>query len=256
MDRYRDRFRIIFIIIYFLSLFFLGSLFVMMFGAILASSNGISVSAVINVIIGNKNYTPSLEEENIALAAQGFGNALTYLIMFISAIIFMRKDFKDDFILFKSNKKFYIIYTIVAVIIFTGLAYLISYLINLAVDVSENQKTIESIMKTSAMVPMIISTAIFAPVVEELIYRKCVFHYTRSFKIYFGYILSIVLFTLPHIFSSIGKFSVGTFFLMMIPYVIDAFMLALIYHKGKFNIYTTILCHMMNNILAIILLFV
>lgn len=256
MDRYKDRFRIIFIIIYIFGLLLLGSLFTMMFGAIIASSKGESVSAVVNVIMGNKKYTPTAEEEYIALSSQGFGNALTYFVMFVSGIIFLRNDFKEDFISIKNNKKFFIIYMIITTIVFAGLAYLISYLINLAVDVSSNQHTIEKILKTSAMVPMIISTIIFAPVVEELVYRKCVFYYTRSFSIYLRYIFSIALFTLPHILSSIGKMTVGDYFLMMIPYILDAFMLALIYHKGKFNVYTTILCHIVNNILAVILVFI
>ena len=66
----------------------------------------------------------------------------------------------------------------------------------------------------------------------------------------------MLLFVLPHILTSIGKFTVGEYFVMIIPYVLDAFMLAFIYHKGKYNVYTSIACHIANNILAVILVFI
>ena len=209
-----------------------------------------------NALTNNKDYTPSLAEIDASFTAQGYGNTLTYLVTFVFAIIFLRPDLKQDLFSFKEEKKFFIPYTLITMVLFTGLAFLLSYLIGLAVPESENQNTIVNILKTNALVPMIISTVIFAPVVEELVYRKIVFYFARERHIVVRYALSIILFTLPHIISSIGKFSVGGYFLMMIPYVLDAFMLALIYHKGKFNIYTTMLCHIANNILAIILVFI
>lgn len=256
MERNVDKFRLIFVILYVLCTFLFGSLFIMLFSFIIANIRGEDANGVMNVILGNKNYTPSFEEIDCANAAKGYGNALSYLVMFIAAIFLMKTDLKADFISLKENKKFYSIYIIITAIIFTGLAYLISFLVGLGVKDSENQKTIVEIMKTTALVPMIISTAIFAPVIEELIYRKIVFHYTSRFKIVYSYIISIVLFTFPHIISSIGSFNALEYLLMMIPYILDAFMLAFIYHKGKFNIYTSIACHILNNILAIILVFV
>ena len=256
MKKSGDFYKLMFIIIYILSIFLIGSLFTLLFGVIVAQARGLEVSGVMYTILKAKGYASSDAEINASFTAQGYGNATSYLIMFVVGIIFMRNDLKDDFFSFKEEKKFFIPYTAIAAVVFTGLAFLISYLIGLAVKESANQTTIVSIMKTNALVPMIISTIIFAPVVEELIYRKCVFHFSRNLRIYVRYIISIVLFTLPHVITSIGQFSVGSYFLMIIPYVIDAFMLALIYHKGKFNIYTSTICHILNNILAIILVFI
>lgn len=257
MDKRRNQFRLIYIIIYIFSLVLLGSLFMIIFAAIIAGIRGLNVGNIVNLTIGiNSKYTPTEAELSASFAAKGYGNTAAYLVMFVCAIFFLKDDFKEDFISLKENKKFYIYYILIASVLFTGIAFLISYLIGLAVKDSQNQETIVKIMKTTAMVPMIISTAIFAPVVEEMIYRKCVFYYTRNNKIYFRYAASILLFSLPHVITSIGNFSVGDYFLMCIPYVLDAFMLALIYHKGKYNVYTSIACHIANNILAIILLFV
>ena len=254
MENRDNRFRLIYIIIYVLCIFLIGSLFSLLFGLIVASIRGVSASGVINAMVKSNNYTTA--ELDAANAAQGYGNAFSYLLCFISAIFLMKADLKNDFIELKNNKKFYSIYTAIVAPIFVGLAFLLSYLVGLGVKESTNQETVATIMRTNALVPMIISTAIFAPFVEEFIYRKCVFHFTSRLRIYFRYIISIVLFVFPHVITSIGKFNAGEFMLMMIPYVVDAFMLALIYHKGKYNVYVSFVCHMLNNVLAIILLFV
>ena len=256
MKKSGDFYRLMYIVVYVLSLFLLGTLLTFMFGYFVAIARGEDVNGVMSALMKSKNYTPTQAQLNAAYSAEGYGTAVSYLFAFICAIFFMKEDLKTDLNLFKEEKKFFIPYTLICAVVFTGLAFLISYLVGLGVKESDNQNTIVQIMKTNALVPMIFSTAIFAPVVEELIYRKCVFHFARNQRIWVRYLISIVLFTFPHVISSIGKFSVGGYFLMMIPYVLDAFLLALIYHKGKFNIYTTIVCHIFNNILAIILIFI
>lgn len=249
-------FRLIYILIYVLGITLLGSLFMMLFGVIIANIRGLDTSEVMTVLLKGEKNTNNAEIISCVNASKGFGNASLYLVVFICAIIFLKNDFVDDFSGLRSNKKFYIYYIIISSILFTGIAYGLSELFGLWTEDSENQKTVVSIMKSSAMIPMIISTVLFAPVVEELVYRKCIFYYSRGYKIYVRYIFSIVLFTLPHVITSIGKFSFGNYMLMIIPYFLDAFMLALIYHKGKYNIYTSICAHMLNNILAVILLFI
>lgn len=256
MNKSRDTFRLIYILIYVLSIALLGSLFTLLFGVIISNIRGLNTSDVMSLLLKSNNDGVNIEYIDCCNAAKGFGNALSYFVLFILAIVFLKNDFIYDFNSIRNDKKFYVLYIIISALIFTGIAYLISYLVGLKVTDSVNQKTVVAIMNTTAMVPMIISTIIFAPVVEELIYRKCIFYYSRGYKIYLRYIFSIVCFTLPHVLTSIGKFSVGDYFLMMIPYVLDAFMLAFIYHKGKFNVYTSICAHMLNNILAVILVYI
>ncbi len=249
-------FKVIYIISYILLTFLIGTLFMLLFAVIIANVRGENTHNVINFLTGNKDIAYTDLERDCAYTAQGYGNALSYMIMFVLAIILLFPEFKEDLFSFKENKRFFIPYTLIASVLFVGLAFLISWLIGFAVKDSENQKTIVAIMKTKALVPMIISTVIFAPVVEEAIYRKLVFHYTPNQPMWARYLISIVLFVLPHVTTSIGKFGVGEYFLMIIPYLTSAFMLAFIYHKGKFNIYTSIICHLLNNVLAIILVFI
>ena len=256
MTKNRNLLRIIYIVLYILITFLIGTLFMFMFGAIVSSARGLDTGTIMKILLGDKGnvYTP--EELNCAYTAQGYSNALSYLVLFVLAIIMLFPDFKEDILSVRDNKKFYILYTLIAAVIFVGVAYLISFLVTLAVKESENQKTIIAIMKTNALVPMIISTIIFAPVVEELVYRKIIFYYTQNSPIWARYLISIIFFTFPHVITSVGKFAVGEYFLMIIPYLTSAFMLAFIYHRGKYNIYTSIVCHVLNNVLAVILVFI
>lgn len=255
MEKKRNQFRLTFVIIYVLSITLIASLFILLFGVIIANIRGLNTSDVIGAI-NNKKEITNIDVINAAIDAKGFGNAFAYLIMFICAVVFMKDDFIDDFNGIRSNKKFYVYYIIIASILFTGISFGLSELFSLWVEDTENQKTVVSVMKSNAMIPMIISTVIFAPIVEELIYRKCIFYYSRGFKLYLRYIFSILLFTLPHVLTTMGKTSFGNFTLMVIPYLLDAFLLALIYHKGKYNIYTSICAHVLNNIIAVILVFI
>ena len=110
-------------------------------------------------------------------------------------------------------------------------------------------------MKGPGLVPMIISTIFLAPVIEELIFRKVIFHYTKKYSIVASYLISIILFTLPHmISSSISNF--GVWALQCVPYMVCGGLLCLIYHKSGFNIYSSICAHMLNNALAVVLVFI
>ena len=44
--------------------------------------------------------------------------------------------------------------------------------------------------------------------------------------------------------------------LIAIPYLLDGLMLAAVYHLSKKNIYASIAAHMLNNLIAVILVFV
>jgi membrane protease YdiL (CAAX protease family) len=50
--------------------------------------------------------------------------------------------------------------------------------------------------------------------------------------------------------------SFGTWVLISIPYLIDGALLAAIYHLSKKNVYASIAAHMLNNLVAVILVFI
>lgn len=188
--------------------------------------------------------------------SQGLGNMIGYLLVFIIAIITLNNVFVDDFKqLINDKKSFYKWFIPVSAILFIGLTLLIDFLIGFIAPSSSNQQTIEIIMLYGGKIPMIIAVVLFAPVVEEIVYRKILFTALKSHKKYVAYIVSIFCFALPHMIST-PMDNVGIFILQCIPYAFSGFLLALIYDYSGENIYASIAAHMLNNLLACILIFV
>lgn len=185
--------------------------------------------------------------------AQGLLNLFAYLISAIFVVFYMRDDIALDFKDLLNRKKYHALYIPIAGILFMIFAFLLDLLFAQLVTDSENQETIVNIMTSGGAVPMIIATIILAPIVEELIYRKVIFHYFKKKGIWLCYLLSIVLFTLPHMLTTTSN--VGIWVIQSLPYAISAFMLCFIYHKSNYNIYSSIAAHAFNNILAVILVY-
>ena len=118
-------------------------------------------------------------------------------------------------------------------------------------DKNTSQESIINILNSDALAVTIITTVILAPIVEELIFRKALHKLLSRFHIAIFYVLSSFAFAIIHMLSGNADFL--TLFLQFIPYFLSGLMLAFIYHKSKYNIYITIICHMLNNRLAIIL---
>ncbi len=185
----------------------------------------------------------------------GWANFIGYFLSFLGVVISLIYYLKQDFINFKKNYKKLLIYTLASALIFYLVTTSVDYLVGKFANDSQNQSTIVIILQNGGKIPMIITTVIFAPVVEELIYRKVIFEYTRKINIALSYVISIVLFSLPHMIST-DVDNVGIWLLQLLPYVTSAGLLALIYHKSNYNIYTTIFIHIINNLLAVVLLFI
>ncbi|MCR5113059.1 MAG: CPBP family intramembrane metalloprotease [Acholeplasmatales bacterium] len=248
--------KLVAIVFYLLGILLLGTVFIIICGAIAGSVSGAGSGRIIELIMdSSKLDTMTNLETNAYYSAQGFGNALTYIFMAIGVIFFMRDEFINDFNSLKENKKFYAIYIPCAAILFAGLAIVISIIFGKIAGSSENQNTIELMMKYSGAAPMIFATILLAPVVEESIFRKCIFYYGRNIPVWISYAVSALLFTLPHMLSSdISNF--GNWALLCIPYLLDALLLCTVYHLSKKNIYSVICAHMLNNIIAVILVFI
>ncbi len=253
---------VISILLLFLFLLVLGSIFIYLSCFIIGSIKNLNTSLIMESLSKNKDELNAIDK-NIVDAmyfSQGLGNFFTYLILFITISLLLKKDLKEDLFKLKESPKFYSLYTIIAIISFVVITLLINFLFSKIVSDSDNQNVIVNILKGNGCAFMIISTCIFAPVVEELIYRDSIYklidNYAPKLKLVLFYIISSLAFALPHMISSIGKVDFLTYILQLIPYLLCGLMLALIYHKSKFNIYVTILCHMANNIIACIQVFI
>lgn len=187
--------------------------------------------------------------------AQGWGNCLGYLLATFLVVFFLRDSLKNDFNDLKEKRKFYLWYIPVTMVGAYVISVIVESLVGLVARDSANQFTIEMILKYGGLLPMIFATVLFAPVVEELIYRKSIFRLCNDNSkkgIILSYALSIILFTLPHVLTS-NKENIGIWLLQCVPYALSGFLLSLIYHKSNYNIYTSIAAHMFNNLVAVIM---
>lgn len=104
----------------------------------------------------------------------------------------------------------------------------------------ENQDMIVSMFDSYKIVTAI-SVGIFAPVIEELVFRYSIGTLIKDNKIFL--IISSIIFGLAH---GIG--------IATIIYVIIGLLLGLIYLKSNKNIISSITVHMLNNIFSVILI--
>ena len=239
-------------ILYVLLIFIGNALFAILFSMLIAGTRGLDFNQVANSFFNSDPISEELSE--CKLLGQGWGNFLAYFLACAGIILWMRNDFISDFNKIKENKKWYSIIIPVFAIGFAAIAFGIDMLFGLWTPGSENQTTIESLLRSDAMIPMIISTIIFAPIVEEMIYRKAIFSLAKDTSLPLAYTMSIVLFALPHMLSTAS--SVGMWFLQLIPYLLCGALLCVVYHLSKYNVYASIAAHMLNNLVAVISVFI
>jgi membrane protease YdiL (CAAX protease family) len=183
-----------------------------------------------------------------------YGTAVGYFISLLAIVLWMRNDFITDFEMLREKKKFYLIYIPIAAVSFAILAILLDMLFSNFAGDSSNQSSIEAMLHSKGAVPMIMSTVLFAPIVEEMIYRKAIFSLAKDTSLPLAYTMSIVLFALPHMLSTAS--SVGMWFLQLIPYLLCGALLCVVYHLSKYNVYASIAAHMLNNLIAVISVFI
>lgn len=183
---------------------------------------------------------------------QAYGNLISYIIVTVLVIIFLRNYICEDAKVIKENKKL-IGYSIIAGIIFIILSLIVELIVALLAPISQNQNSIELIMNNGGKIPMLIAVVFLAPVVEELVYRKCIFKIFGSSGKTACYVASILLFTLPHVITS-DMSNLIIWLIQCVPYAFCGFMLSYIYDKSNENIYSVIIVHMMNNLFAAIMI--
>lgn len=237
---------------YVLMLFVLSSFLIYGISYIYANINNLSYSELIDSITKLDNeYSYEIIKGNSIV--QGWSNFIVYALAAFIVIFYLRDEIVTDFFDLRKRRRFHFWYIPVTTISFVVIAYLIDVFMANFVRDSANQETIVSILQNDGAIPMILASVLLAPLLEELIFRKCIFYYFKKYGIWLSYLISILLFTLPHMLSTTND--IATWLLQCIPYSLCGFMLAFIYHKSNCNIYATIMAHMANNILAVIMVY-
>lgn len=193
-----------------------------------------------------------------------FSNKILVIYQFImSFIIFIvlfftyKKTIKKDYESFRKEKNKNITYIIKMFVIFMIVKYLVSFISVLIMTLlnfdtssmtSVNQNLIESYVKASPIL-MLISTAIFAPFYEEVLFRL---GFKKVFKNkYIFVILSGMIFGLMHVFPLEDGIPLMLGIMQSITYVTMGIFLSYVYYKMD-NIFISIGIHFLNNLLSVL----
>ena len=171
-------------------------------------------------------------------------------ILFLSLLISIYyKTIKDNFKKyfnnnFKNNLTTSIRYWLTGLTIMIISNYIIAIITN--GQLSENEEAVRSLINIAPLY-MAFQTIIYAPISEELIFRKSIRDIFNNKWIYA--IISGAIFGGLHVLSSITDI---TSLLYLIPYCSLGIIFGLLYYKTN-NIFSTIMIHSIHNTLALIL---
>lgn len=162
----------------------------------------------------------------------------------------INRDLKAYFSNFKSNFKLSFNYYIIGYFIMVISNILISLLFRNAI--AGNEETVRSLIDKYPLY-MLFSVSIYAPFVEEIIFRKTLHDVVYSFKNtkytkYIYIILSGFIFSSMHV---LGSATNTIDYLYIIPYLGIGISFAYLYDKTN-NIFSTITMHSLHNTIAII----
>lgn len=135
---------------------------------------------------------------------------------------------------------------------FWGIGLLVMYISNIIItfvlnkELAGNEQEVRNYIDNFPLY-MLFSTVIFAPITEELTFRKSIRDAISNKWIYV--ITSGLIFGMLHIITYIGNL---TDLVYLIPYSSLGIAFALLYHKTD-NIYCPMSMHAMHNLLAVIL---
>ena len=223
----------------------------------LACHLGLGLSQILQ-ILGTSDFS-KIEEahRNLYVITNAVGNFLIYLFSFLIVGFFMRNHLKEDAKqLVIGYKKLAWLIPLCAAVSF-GIAYGIDYAIEHTIrQTSVNQSSIEALINHGGAVWMFFAVVLFAPIVEELIYRKAIFEYLKKYPIALSYVVSILLFTIPHVITTFIDTSHTPLenLLISIPYLLSGFLLCLTYHLCNKNVYASWFFHLVNNLFSFIIL--
>lgn len=179
-----------------------------------------------------------------------------YIISFINCLLFIGllvklyyKDIKDNKLTyfkhnFKTNLKTSIAYWLVGLSIMYASNIVIAIVTN--GRLAENEEAVRSLIDVTPLY-MAFQIIIYAPLTEELIFRKSIREFINNKWIYA--IVSGIIFGGLHAITSITD---AVSLLYLIPYCSLGIVFGLLYYKTN-NIFSTIMVHAIHNSLALIL---
>ena len=174
------------------------------------------------------------------------------LLLFLFCLIYhktIKKDFTDYFLHdfkshFEKSFKFWMIGIGLMI-----LGNLIVIFFTRGNTISANEEVVREMMDKYPIY-MLFQISIYAPITEELVFRKGIKDITHHKYLYI--FLSGFIFGFLHVLSSVNQ---SMWFLYLIPYCSLGFLFAFLYYDTD-NIFYTIVIHSLHNILSYLLHFI
>ena len=176
---------------------------------------------------------------------------LSYVPMLILIIYFLREEFAEDFIKFKKNIKKNLLLVLIGIVAMYGAAIVIANIYSILgiTGDSANENTINLMLDSKGVVLMVFAVVILAPICEEVIFRKLLFgtcEVTCKFPPIVAIIVSSLVFSFIHVSDLESLKFIFQYLALAIP-------ICIIYHKSNNNIYVTILMHILNNGISVLI---
>ena len=177
-----------------------------------------------------------------------FGGDLVLLAIFIGIYW---KCVKKDFVHYfchgfgKNFMKSFTFFLIGILIMIVGNCFILIFTKG---TLSANEKAVRDLIDQYPLY-MLFQIAIFAPITEELVFRKGIKDFVHNKYLYI--LLSGLIFGSLHVLSSIQQ---SFWFLYLIPYCSLGFLFAYLYRDTD-NIFTTIVIHSLHNMLSFMVYF-
>lgn len=182
-------------------------------------------------------------------------NFFSALFSLIFALILFKDFIKDSWDCFK-EKLFE--NTAWSLTIGIGTLYLLSIasniIINLFINTSTHGAANQDLFETylsHGIVLMVIQSVIFAPILEELLFRGLVFRSLRKYNKILAHLVSSFIFGFLHIYSGLFAGDITQIFYLL-SYGAMGFAFSFAYEK-KGTICVPILVHMLNNFIAVLI---
>lgn len=174
------------------------------------------------------------------------------IIYLVSLVFIYRKELKEDFKDFKENGSGYIfkyapLYLLGVILMGIANALLVKVT---GMEMSTNEQNVRTLIKYYPLY-MSFSSVMYAPIVEELIFRKSIKNLFNDNVLFV--LMSGLIFGLIHVVGT-GNEGINDI-LMGIPYIIMGLDFAYIYAKTK-NIFTTMTLHSIHNLTLLIIQFI
>lgn len=196
-----------------------------------------------SIFFGILNLNPSTLSEKEYILYLTISNILLIIIFFLIYRKTLIKDLKSYIKNITKNLELSIKYWLIGFIIMIISNLIITFI--LGKGLAGNEQEVRTLID-SFPIFMIFNTVIYAPLTEELSFRKSIKDCTSKKWIYV--LVSGLVFGMLHIITYISS---PIDLVYLIPYSALGIVFALLYHKTN-NIFSTITMHAMHNLLAVI----